>query len=118
MPRVLQRVHLPAQVQGWDAKLKLRKWVNHKSWDTGPRYAVINQARNSWDAMGYPDFADDPQILVGSVYEYLVKDQGLVARVVEGLTQFVTDEEEWNQIAKAYAWVILQRYNRELGGEE
>jgi hypothetical protein len=119
MGRTLKRVILPGEAMGWEAKLKLRSWVNNKDWDAGPRYVLVDTARASWDAMGRPEFADDPDLLVGSIYEYLLKDEEFKKRVVVDLKQHITEAEVWNEVAKAYAWVILQRYNRDLGeGDE
>lgn len=118
MGRALKRVILPAEAMGWEAKLKLKSWVNNKNWDPKPRYVLVDTARASWDAMGRPEFADDPDLLVGSMYEYLLKDEEFKKRVVVDLKQHITETGVWNEVAKAYAWVILQRYNRELGGED
>lgn len=112
----LQRVVLPPEVKaGWEKKLGLKKWVDRKEWAEGPRYLMVEAARASWESVDRKDFADDPETLVGSMYPYLVNDQEFTSFV--GETQVVTEASVWNEIAKAYAWVILQRYNRELGGD-
>lgn len=114
MGEVLKRIRLPAEVQAWEKHLKLKKWVDGSGWNPEPRYAVVDAARGCWEQMGRPEFGDDPEAIVGSIYQYLVQDQGFISFVIEQRDQVVTDPAEWDEIAKAYAWVILQRYNRDL----
>lgn len=118
MDRVLRRVKLPGEALAWNKKLKLSKWIEKDDWDPEPRYLLVTTARASWDAMGRPEFADDPETLVSSMYQYLLKDEEFKVRVVVDLNQQITGTQEWDELARAYAWVILQRYNRELGGDD
>lgn len=78
---------------------------------------MVDHVRGCWDSVGQPDMADHPLTIVGSLYEYLVHDQEFIDVVVQKREHLVTSRADWNEIAKAYAWLILQKYNRELGEE-
>jgi len=98
-------------------RLDLKAWVNRRRWETGPRYKVIDNVRECWASMDRPELGDDPETIVGSTFGLFLHDQEFVKYVLEECSQDVTTDEEWEEIARAYAWVILQRYNRELGGD-
>jgi len=115
---LLRRVQLPPEALAWDTRVQLRRWVDAKDWDAAPRYAMIEKARETWLLLGLPDLADDPQMIVTAIFAYLQKDQQFQHYVLYTAKQTLTDPADWEAVAMAYAWVVLQKYNKDLGGQD
>ena len=118
MTGALKRIRLPQPAQAWSKKLDLVGWVNSKSWDPEPRFKIITKIREIWTIAGLADLGDDPTSIVRVAYLVLSKDQEFARYVLEDCGQDMTAEEDWEAANTAYAWVVLQRYNKELGGED
>lgn len=118
MSSALRRVRLPPAAQGWDARLSLKRWVGSIAWDPAPRYGVIDRMRESLLGLNLPDLADDPETIVTATFQALLMDEQFKHYVIVDCTQDLTQAEEWEGAARAYAWVVLQRYNRDLGGQD
>ena len=67
--------------------------------------------------MGLVDLADDPGSIIRGAYVYFVEDKEFVDYVLNERDQDMTADGLWEAVTTAYAWVVLRRYNRELGGE-
>lgn len=118
MSEPLKRVRLPPEALAWEARLQLRRWIDGRGWDTAPRYAMIESARDTWLGLGHPDLADDPQMIATAIFAYVLKDEQFQHHVIHTAKQTLTDPADWDGAARAYAWVVLQRYNKELGGQD
>ena len=118
MSGALKRIQLTGEDQAWARKLGLVEWVKSKDWDPEPRFKIITRARENWTTVSLPDLADDPDSIVAAVYPYLERDQEFISYVLDVRKQDMTGDGEWEAAFKAYAMVVLQRYNRELGGEQ
>lgn len=116
MSEPLKRVQLPPESLGWEARLKLRRWIDGKTWNSASRYAVIKKARDIWLGFGHSELADDPHTIVTVIFAYLNQDEEFQHHVIETAKQTLTDPADWQAAATAYAWVVLQKYNKDLGG--
>jgi hypothetical protein len=115
---VLKRVRLPPDIKAWEVRLQLKRWVTSLAFDPGPRYKVIEQARQSYLDMSLGDLADDPEAIVNVISYVLLNDEQFQYYVIVDMQQDLTASDDWASLGRAYAWVLLQRYNRELGGQD
>lgn len=118
MSGALQRIRLPPEAQAWAKKLNLAAWVKSSKWNKEPRFTVITKVREAWSAAGRVDLGDDPESIVKSAYMYFETDEEFTCYVLDVCEQDMTGVGEWEAAFTAYAWVVLQRYNKELGGED
>lgn len=114
----LRRVQLPPEAMAWEKRLEIRRWLDGGTWDPEPRYAVIEAVRGIWLGLGHPDLADDPEVIAAMSFDYLHKDAEFHRFVVEDADQALTEPADWEGATSAYSWAVLQRYNRELGGQD
>jgi len=114
----LQRVRLPPEALGWDKRLQVRRWVGGRRWNAAPRFALIDRVRDAWSEFGPPGFADDPVSIVTAAFPYLVEDDEFRRYVLEVAEQTLTVSADWEAAVRTYAWAVLQRYNKELGGPD
>lgn len=114
----IQRVVPPAEARAWEKRLQVRRWMNARGWDPAPRYGVIDRARESLLALGQPELADDPATIVTGIFQYLLRDEKWLEYVEDTAKQTLTDPTDCEGAARAYAWFLLQRYNRDLGGQD
>jgi hypothetical protein len=77
---------------------------------------MIDRVREIWTIAGHQEFGDDPEAIVRGVHQYLLEDGEFTQYVLEDCGQDMTPEGAWLGAVNAYAWVVLQRYNKELGG--
>jgi hypothetical protein len=118
MSGVLKRVRLPPDVKAWEVRLQLKRWVGSLAFDPEPRYKVIKRARQSYMDMDLVDLADDPEAIVNVISYVLLNDEQFHKYVIVDCKQDLTASDDWPNLGRAYAWVLLQRYNRELGGQD
>jgi hypothetical protein len=114
----LKRVVLPRESQAWAKKLDLVRWVRAREWNAEPRLKIITKVREIWTIAGRVDLGDDPESIVRAAYGYFETDEDFATYVLVDCNQDMTAEGDWEAANTAYAWVVLQRYNRDLGGEE
>lgn len=114
----VRRIILRGAALTWATRLDLQAWVERQAWDAKPRYLVINRARESYTAMGQLGLADDPHTLIETCYLYFQHDEEFNQYVVGEMKQDITDDETWDTVYRTYAQVILQKYNREIGGQD
>lgn len=115
MAGVVRQVRVPKELRPWITRLDLLGWVGRRDWDKEPRFTVIERARQSWVTMGHLDFADDPDSIVKVAYLYFEEDLEFIDYVTDECDQDITDRADWVDVIKTYTWVVLQRYNREIG---
>lgn len=118
MSRPLKRIRLPRIAQSWSKKLNLPRLVNDKSWVSEARFKVIDNVRQTWTALGQSEMADDPEAIVSAAFSFFAKDGDLERWVLDECEQDMTEADSWENATIAYCWVVLQRYNKELGGED
>lgn len=115
-PPPLKRIQLELDEKSWAKKLNLQKWVGRKDWNTEWRFKVVDRVREIWTISG-TDLADDPHSIVEAAFTYFKKDKEFVSYILDELGMDMTADGAWDPVLKTYAWVVLQRYNKELGGE-
>ncbi len=118
MSGALQRIRLPREAQAWAKKLNLVSFVNDKKWNSEPRFKILTQVRETWTIAGLVEVGDDPDAIVSAAFVYFAADQEFIDYVLKDCSQEMTADGEWEAATAAYTWVVLQRYNRELGGED
>lgn len=118
MTEPLRRIRLPPEAQGWEKRLEIRRWVDGSAWDPEPRYAVIEGIRGIWLELGHDDLADAPEVIAAAMLSYMREDAEYRRFVIYDATQTLTEDADWEGAISAYAWVVLQKYNRELGGQD
>ncbi len=118
MSGALQRIRLPHEAQAWSKKLDLASWVNDKKWNKEPRFKILSQVRETWTIAGLLELGDDPESIVEAAYTFFERDQVFISYVLNDCEQEMTADGDWKAAIVAYTWVVLQRYNRELGGED
>lgn len=117
MTGAVRRVQLPLEARSWAAKLSLRAWVERREWVKEWRFKVIDKVRETWTVSGNAAMSDDPEAIVSAAFGYLGNDREFADYVLDECQMDMTGEGAWVPLLKAYAWVVLQRYNRELGGD-
>lgn len=115
MTAPLKVIRLPAKCQGWEAKLGLAGFVNSKSWNMQPRRDLVEKVREAWLTLGLTDFADDPGAIVSALHAFLLSDEEMLDYVLNKRKLTITSDADWQSVTETYAYVILQRYNREMG---
>lgn len=117
MSEPLRRIRLPPSALSWEKRLQIRRWMNEPAWDPELKYFAIDQVRAIWLSQDQQDLADDPDVIATLIFPFLAKDAEFHRFVVYDCDQDLSDDE-WESATRAYAWMVLQRYNRELGGQD
>jgi hypothetical protein len=118
MTKPLRRIRLPPEAQAWEKRLQIRRWIDGTGWDAELRYALIEGVRGIWLEQGHEDLADAPEVIAVGMLPYMLKDAEFQRFVIYDAKQTLTDEADWEGATSAYAWIVLQKYNRELGGQD
>ncbi len=117
MSGVLQRIRPPREAQTWARKLNLQSWLDRKDWNPEPKFKACTRVRELWTISGHVELGDDPEYIVRGLCVYLGEDKAFLSYVLDELQLDMTADGEWEAAIYAYAWFVLQRYNRDLGGE-
>lgn len=110
----IQRLYIPPPWKFWEKRIQFKKLVTSKSWDSATRFGAVDYVRETWRSYGLSDHADDPVSIVKMLTTVFEEDRDMHTYVVDERNQHITSPEEWKQVVETYAYVVLQRYNREM----
>lgn len=110
------RVTIPPSPRGVATRLGLTSWVNRKAFPAQAYFLSINNARRSLKSVGSSE--DDCESIVAMMAIILKRDEAFIDYVLDTCEQDVADDDNWQAHFEAFAWILLQRYYRDIASND